>query len=1071
VLGASQALSESLRLDDLLPAVLRILLASAGADRAWLLRAEEGVLTIRARGTVAGEQTLAEVIAPEAGQVGVSLPQRMLNLVQRTDTPLLIDAPDSDPRFAGDPYFATHHPRSALCLPISRGGQGIGLLYLENSLTGGAFVQERMGVLRALAIQVAISIENAELYARSQAEVAQRKRAQDALRQSEERYRTLVEHLPAITYVRGLGAKGSFVYLSPQIESLLGFTPAEWAADPQLWSTHLHPDDHARVVELEAHFQATGEPLRAEYRYLARDGHTVWFEEEAVLERDASGQPLYKHGMMLDITARKQAEEVLRQREAQFRLIYEHAPIGMALLDDQGRPLVTNKRLHDFVGYTAEELRGMVFTEFTHPDDRSADWMLYEELVAGTRDSYTLDRRYIHKDGHIVWGSLAVSATRDPEGRIQSLIGMVNDVTEHKRAEEALRTSEEQYRRIVETSQEGIVHVDAFSRIVYANRRFAEVLGYRIVDVIGRPVATFATESGTAVIEAAAVRRRAGDAGHFHYDVELRHKEGSIVWVSVSSIALLDAAGGSLGTLAMMQDITERKRAEDELLLYKNHLEETVARRTAELARARDAAEVATRAKSAFLANMSHEIRTPMNAVLGFTQLLMRDSALTQTQRQHVEVISRSGEHLITLINDVLELAKIEAGRATVNVTTCDLHALLADLDSLFRLPVEEKGLFLSVERGAAVPRFVTTDEAKLRQVLINLLGNAVKFTAEGGITLRVNMDWDTAQQPRLVAEVEDSGPGIADEELGLLFQSFSQTSAGAGRGGGTGLGLAISQEYARLLGGEIRVTSRLGYGSVFRVEIAGVEGAPPSQEQQEGSRWVVGLQPGQAAWRVLIADDREDNRVLLTRLLDGVGIETREVANGRDALHEYTAWRPHMILMDMRMPVIDGYEAMRRLRATEGGRAVKIIGVTASAFEEDRQGVLAAGADGYLAKPFRAETLFDLLSRHLGIEFSFAVEHGAAPAASPPPPRQMLVPSPMATTQGEGGSRSVEDVDSDLLAPMREATLRGDLTRILELTDQLAVIDAPRARRLREFAARFDYAALLAHLGAEGEG
>jgi signal transduction histidine kinase len=347
-------------------------------------------------------------------------------------------------------------------------------------------------------------------------------------------------------------------------------------------------------------------------------------------------------------------------------------------------------------------------------------------------------------------------------------------------------------------------------------------------------------------------------------------------------------------------------------------LDETVAQLRAseqQAVGAREAALAASAAKSVFLANMSHELRTPLNAILGFVQLLKRNRALDAESHERLGVIMRSGEHLLGLINDILSISKIEAGRATLNPRPFDLRRALLGLDEIFRIRAASKGVTLDVEIAPSLPDAVLGDEDKLRQILINLLGNAIKFTDEGGVTLRA-----TWSEGRATVEVEDTGPGIAHDELEAVFEPFAQTESGRATQEGTGLGLAISRDLAQLMGGSLTVSSAPGRGSIFRFEVALPEAIPVAVE--DDAPMVVGLEPGQPVFRVLIADDVADNRTLLDALMRSVGFEVRQARHGREAVEIWTSWQPHLIWMDVRMPVMDGIEATREIRGREGVRS-----------------------------------------------------------------------------------------------------------------------------------------------------
>jgi len=435
-------------------------------------------------------------------------------------------------------------------------------------------------------------------------------------------------------------------------------------------------------------------------------------------------------------------------------------------------------------------------------------------------------------------------------------------------------------------------------------------------------------------------------------------------------------------------------------------------RQSAELQKAKEAADAANLAKSEFLAKISHELRTPLNAILGFTQLLIHDLSLKSEQRDHLNIINRSGEHLLTLINDVLEMSKIEAGRVTLNESSFDLYNLLNSLEDMLQLKANSKGLSLIFDRAPQVCQYIHADESKLRQVLINLLGNAIKFTQQGSITLRIRQfeETETRRQtlesgthepnaakdlpsvppstPYILAfEVEDTGPGIESNEQERLFEAFVQAKSGRKSQEGTGLGLPISRQFVHLMGGDITVDSTIGKGSIFKfsVPVHRAEFVPVTMVQSR--QRVIRLAPHQLNYRILIAEDKAENRQLLVKLLTGVGLAVQEAVNGEETIALWKTWQPHLIWMDMQMPVLDGYEATKQIRQQEQVRAAKqqqrrsgntrytptkIIALTAHAFEENREKVLAAGCDDFITKPFREDALFSKMAQHLGVQYEY---------------------------------------------------------------------------------------------------
>ncbi|OAD22293.1 two-component hybrid sensor and regulator, partial [Candidatus Thiomargarita nelsonii] len=333
-----------------------------------------------------------------------------------------------------------------------------------------------------------------------------------------------------------------------------------------------------------------------------------------------------------------------------------------------------------------------------------------------------------------------------------------------------------------------------------------------------------------------------------------------------------------------------------------------------------------------------------------------------QEHRENIGIINRSGEHLLMLINQVLDLSKIEAGRITLNKQNFDFYRLLDDVEDMFQLRADDKHLQLLVDRSPDVPQYVQTDEVKLRQVLINLLNNAIKFTQEGGVSLRVS-----SEAGALRFEIEDTGPGIAPDELDNLFEAFVQTAAGKLAEEGTGLGLAISRQFVQLMGGDMTVSSEVGKGTTFKFEIAIRVVKSSDIQSQQTSRQVIALAPGQSRYRILIVDDKHSNRQLLLKLLGPLGFEVRDCCNGVEAIEIWEHWQPHLIWMDMRMPVMDGYEATQRIKATFKGHATTIIALTASAFEEERAAVLSAGCDDFMRKPFKETDIFEMMHKHIG--------------------------------------------------------------------------------------------------------
>ena len=536
------------------------------------------------------------------------------------------------------------------------------------------------------------------------------------------------------------------------------------------------------------------------------------------------------------------------------------------------------------------------------------------------------------------------------------------------------------------------------------------------------------------------------------YEEQLRIND-SVNWWLTCLNPLRDSQGRIYRLIGTSLNITERKAAE-----------EALSQKNTDLEAAKHAAEQANQVKSEFLANMSHELRTPLNAILGFAQIMQRalkydPDGFQQESAKHLQIIQNSGDHLLCLINDVLDMAKIEAGQTVCNPQPLHLHDLLQSLEAMFQLKASEKGLTLLCECAVAVPQWIATDEAKLRQILINLLGNAIKFTQTGAVTLNVWVNPSAGQtvppppfwpdmiakddvqpnvytQPRLHFEVKDTGCGIAPNQLAQLFDAFYQTEAGRQSQTGTGLGLAISKTYAELLGGTLTVQSALEQGSTFQFDIPVTQVENIDTQEPQSHLSVVRLAPNQPSYRILVTEDKWASRTLLVKLLESIGFEVREAKNGQEAVQMWQDWQPHLIWMDMRMPIMDGYEATQRIRAHVRGQATAIIALTASALEQEKRIILSVGCDDFVRKPFRDSVIFDTLQKHLGVQYIYDNQASATDHQSPSNPQQ-LTPKRLSQTP------------SEWLAQLCEAASMADADWVTQLINELPAADADLANSL----------------------
>lgn len=605
-----------------------------------------------------------------------------------------------------------------------------------------------------------------------------------------------------------------------------------------------------------------------------------------------------------------------------------------------------------------------------------------------------------------------------------------------RRSKQALRQSQKKFRTLLSAIPDLMMRLtgDGTYLDFIPSKNFNAYANYTERDVVGKTVfeilpANLARQRMACIQQAL----RTGELQVYDHQLinnqEVQHLENRVV------------VSGKNEVLIITRDITKQKKAQEELQC------------------AKEAAESANKAKSIFLSNMSHELRTPLNVILGFAQLLSYGDSLSAHQQQHLDAISRSGEHLLMLINDVLEMSKIEAGRVTLNETDVDLDAVIRTLQQMFQFKAESKGLQLRVEHSADLPQYIRTDESKLRQVLVNLLGNAVKFTQTGAIVLRVQWQPDTAT---FHFAVSDTGIGIAPEERDLIFAPFVQTDMTQqfSQGvtplqDGTGLGLAISHRFVQLLGGEIWVESQIGVGSTFHFTIQAQLAESEGILIQSSQRQVIGLEPGQPPYRILIVEDKLENRQLLVELLRPIGFEVQEAINGQDAIEQWKAWSPHLIYLELRMPVLDGYQAVQQIRAQQQNNESPtiIVAITGSAFEEERHQALAAGCDDFVRKPFRSEVIFETIAQHLGVRYCYAAEPGSLSISA----TSVLKPSDMLDID------QLDHMPSAWLTQLHQAAIRVDAEAIEQLIEQIPESQADLAKALTSLVDQFQFEEIVA--------
>ena len=752
-----------------------------------------------------------------------------------------------------------------------------------------------------------------------------------------------------------------------------------------------------------------------------------------------------------EINERMRAEEALRKSKTFLQTVIDGNPDYMMVIDRDYRILLANQAVRNTVVGKDPVSDCLACHQVSHHRDTPCGGEEHPcplEQVIATKAPVTVTHTHYDAEGNVVYAEVSAAPIYDDAGEIVQIIESSRDVTERMRAEEALRESEQRLRDFLDNATDLIQIVAPNSRLIYVNRKWLEVLGYTASEVVNLSLSDTIHPDSMAHCWDVFQRILAGETVE-SIEAVFVAKDGTQVYVEGSASCRFED-GKPVNTRGIFHDITARKQAEEELRKHRDHLEELVGERTAELEIAKERAEAASHAKSVFLANMSHELRTPLNAILGYAQILQR-RPLAPDVISALNTVQRSGEHLLTLINDILDIARIEAGRMELQPAPIHFPNFLEHIAGIIRSRAEAKGLTFNFETLNALPASVQADETRLRQVLLNLLDNAVKFTDAGHVTFRVQrLDAAEAADARHPAphallrfEVEDMGIGISPDQLERIFQPFEQARDLAHRTKGTGLGLAISRQLVRLMGGDLHVESEPGQGSLFWFEVALPVTEVAVEAIQPPARVITGYQGPRR--RVLVVDDVPSNRAVVVDLLEPLGFEVIEAADGQQAIHLVQEIRPDLILMDRWMPVLDGFEAVRQMRQIPELKRVPTIAVSASVSAEDQAQSREVGIDAFLPKPVNWPALAALLEEHLELEWEY---EGAAPegeeAVEGP-----LVPPPQ-----------------EELAVLHDLARRGDMRGIRERAAYIETLGeeyVPFARKLRELAKGFEERQILA--------
>lgn len=880
-----------------------------------------------------------------------------------------------------------------------------------------------------------------------------------SLRESESRLKQFLNAIPLGIFI--VDSQGKPYYINPAGEELLGQGILE--SDTE----NLRESYRVYLAGTEEIYPAEHDPILN-----ALQGKSVTIDDMEVLRLNeavplqVSGTPIYDeqgniiYGMCAfqNIIERKQAEQLSREyeqnleaqvakrtaelakAEEKFSKAFRLSPNAITLTRiSDGRHIEVNESFCQMMGYSHEEIIGKTAVDLNFWASLGERERMIETLKNKTA-IHNYELQFRNKSGKERTALLSIE-TIDIDGEA-CFLSISSDISDRQKAETALREAEEKYRNIYENALSGIFQITSDGKYLSANPALAKLYGYESTAEL---IAAQPNLKNQLYVNSQRRQQFMSLMNLYgilsNFESQIYKKDNSIIWVSENSRIVCDEEGNLLYYEGFIKDITANKEAE------------------IQMQQAKEAAEAANKAKSTFLANMSHELRSPLNAVLGFAQVMIRSKTLSKDNQENVGIILRSGEHLLNLINQVLDLSKIEAGRTTINKKSFDLYRLLDDLEDMFALKTEEKGLQLLFDRDAEVPHYICTDEVKLRQVLINLLNNAIKFTLSGRVSVQVRGDTgkkhnnSNAKIPgcySLYFEVQDTGAGIAPDEINQLFEAFVQTKTGRDSQEGTGLGLAISRQFVQLMGGDITVSSEVEKGTIFQFDIQVNLVEDTEIENKKPKIRVVALEPNQPRYRLLIVDDKPLNRQLLVKLLSPLGFELREANNGKEAVEISLDWEPQLIWMDMRMPVMDGYEATKQIKTTTCGQATAIIALTASVLEEERAVILSAGCDDFMRKPFREEDIFTAISKHLGVRYIYEYPTEVSVAGSEDSSQEVLTIEAIAT------------LPPDWVAAFKQNILSVDMEAIASSIEQISSVNSSLADKLEDCINNFEYDSIL---------
>lgn len=1014
IMEFTRAISGEVDLSCLLNKLIRIILENLEVHKACVVMERKGRLGVEIEGFTDGDAiTVRQAIPLKAFRI---LNSPVILIPAEKKETLVVDDVASDRRIPKDDYVLEGGPKSIFSMPLVRKGKLTGILLLQNLRRAGTF-EDKLELLGILGSQLAISIENAKLYGDMKLEIHERKIIEKALTESEERFRRLVEISPDCIIIQ---SDNKIVFANPASAELFGLEEPDLLLGKSLMD-FMQPG--LALMKDESHKLSAGRDIKAsftDHKIIRVDGNPIDVEIGSIpfIYRDRPAQQfiirdivnrkkdreqirrehskletivnqrtaeLLKTNQILrdEIAERKTIEAALRKSEKRLELSLEATMDALYDLNLNSGNIFVSDNFYKLLLFSPNEfeISRKTWEDLIHPDDLQMVIAKRDDYLKNVSDFYSVEYRMICSDGSYKWIHDRGKVVERRQAKPFRMIGTIVDVNERKMQEQALKL-------IVEGTSYASSNVFLMSLVKY----LAQALGVPFAGIsekkdengnIMKIIALWTGEefSDETEYELAGTPCETvfGKEMKFYpKDLRTLFPEDKFVsgrqLESYWGVPIFASDKSPLGHIYIMDTKPMRNPGwiETILRIFATRVGAEFERKKSEeaLLIAKDQAEAANKAKSDFLANMSHELRTPLNGILGYAQILRKVENLSESHRKGVEVIENSGKHLLLLINDILDLSKIEAGRLEIQPAEFYFPDFLNKISEIIRVRSNEKGLSFIFEKPEDLPKIIIGDEKRLRQVLLNLLGNAVKFTNSGGVSFKVKVISKNDDTREIKFIVEDTGIGIEKAKLEEIFMPFQQVRSLNSPVEGTGLGLSISRKLVRMMSGRLEVESTPGYGSIFSFRMPLRESKKSSLVKANQDRRITGYK-GETK-KILIVDDKWENRFVAVKLLRPLGFDVIQAESGIEALKMLVSEKPNLILMDLVMPIMDGFESTRKIRETKGFGSVPIIALSASVFDETKEQSRAAGCDDFITKPFETGTVLEKIAEHLSVIWTY---------------------------------------------------------------------------------------------------